>query len=270
MKWLIQEFINSGSNYQRMVQALDSLSIDYLIVSIDQNNKLWVVEKESKTFLDDSQLILEEFISNSDVMVYGSKTFAIIAQNMNLNPGSFMTDNFEFEVLREQFGKELLNYEFMVGDLFSLEPAWDSFFIRPTGNTKLFTGMAITLPEFNEWRERESVPNSRYQGAKLMIAPTCKIDAEYRFFVVDGKIVTGSSYKVRESIDTSVNPSKEIVEYTKRMVDLFPLARAYVIDIAETPDGYKIIECNNINSSGLYNCDEYEFIKAINNMKMSV
>lgn len=266
MKWLIQEFLNNNSNISRIILALEKCHVDYLLVRVNKDNTLTVLEKESKLPLDNSDMILQEFILNKHVMVYGSKTFAKIANEMNLNPGSFMNENFEFEVFQNALGNELLNSEFIVGELSNLETIAETFFIRPTGNTKLFTGMAITKEDFLEWKERERVEDSPYVGETLMISPIQEINVEYRFFIVNQEIITGSSYKIGESIDTSRKPTKELLSYTKKMVDLFPLAKAFVIDIAETNNGFKVIEYNNINTSGLYGCDEVELVRAINDL----
>lgn len=48
------------------------------------------------------------------------------------------------------------------------------------------------------------------------------------------------------------------------MINQFPLAQAFVIDIAETNNGFKVIEYNNMNTSGLYDCDEILLVQAIN------
>lgn len=267
MKWLVQEFLNNSSNYVRMVDALESLQVEYLIVHINQRNELSVVDKEHKTILEHSHDVLKEFTQESNVMVYGSKSLSLIAKDRGLTPGTFMNENFEFEVLKKSFGQELLNSDFQIGDLFTLQPEWNTFFIRPTGNTKLFTGMVVSAEEFKEWQDREEKdPQSPYRNQPLMISPIQEILSEFRFFVVDGKVVSGSSYRVKGGENTSLKASDEMLEYTQRMVEIFPLARAYVIDIADTKEGFKIVECNNINTSGLYNCNEYDIIKAINNM----
>lgn len=266
MRWLIQEFLNNDTNISRMILALEKCSADYLLVRINRDNTLTVLETESKLPLDNSDMILQSFIKNEHVMVYGSKTFAKIAQEMNLSPGSFMNQNFEFEVFQKALGNELLNSEFIVGELGDLEPIADMFFIRPTGNTKLFTGMEVTKEAFLSWKEREQTETSPYIGQSLMISPIQKIDAEYRFFVVNQQIVTASSYKVEGSINAFMKPTEDLLIYTKKMVDLFPLAKAFVIDIAETSEGFKVIEYNNINTSGLYGCDEVEFVRAINKL----
>lgn len=265
----MQEFLNGGSNILRMIQALEKCSGTYLLIRLNLDETLTVLDKESKTPLEDSEKVIQEFISHEEIMVYGSKTFANIAKKMGLNPGSFMNEKFEFDIFREALGDELLNYDLLIGDLWELNPIAATFFIRPTGNTKLFTGMTVTKEEFRLWQKREQLENSLYKGESLMISPIKEIEAEYRFFVVDQQIITASSYKVGTSIDTSHQPSVALRNYAISMVARFPLAKAFVIDIAETKEGFKVIEYNNINSSGLYGCDEVALVQAINQLPIS-
>jgi ATP-grasp domain, R2K clade family 3 len=267
MKWLVQEFLNNSSNSVRIMNALEKCSVDYLLVRVNKDDSLSVLDKKEKIPLDDSESVLEKFISNNLVMVYGSKTFANIAKHMKLEPGSFMNERFEFDVFQRELGDELLNSGIIIGELATLEPIAEEFFIRPTGNTKLFTGMTITKEDFLLWQERENREESPYIGQSLMMSSVQKIKAEYRFFVVNQQIITGSSYKVGDRIYTSLKPSLEMIRYTQKMVNKFPLSRAFVIDIAETDKGYKVIEYNNINTSGLYGCDEIAFVQAINELE---
>ncbi len=268
MKWLVQEFLNNPTNMIRVSNALDKYSVEYLLVRVNKDNSLTIIDKEKMIPIDNSQKLLQEFILDEQVMIYGSKAFANIAKDMELEPGSFMTEKFEFEVFQKALGNELLNNEIYIDELSKLCPIADEFFIRPTGNTKLFTGMTITKKEFLEWKERENWEGSPYIGQTLMIAPIQEIKAEYRFFVVNQKVITGSSYNVGGKFNTSLKPSSDIVRYTEQIVDKFPLAKAFVIDIAETEKGLKVIEYNNINTSGLYGCDEVEIVRAINGLDM--
>lgn len=266
MRWLVQEFLNNSSNMFRIMKALDSLGTDYLLIKLDSCNRLKVLDKETRVPLDDSNEILNRFISNEKVMVYGSKAFVEVTKEMNLEPGSFTNKNFEFDVFRNHLGNELLNDDFIIGELLDLEPIDEKFFIRPTGNTKLFSGMVITKEEFFSWQTNERRENSPYIGESLMICTIKEIEAEYRFFVVNQEIITYSSYKVGNNIDTSKIPSKDLIIYTQDMIDKFPLSKAFVIDVAETNSGYKVVEYNNINTSGLYGCDEISLVKKINEL----
>lgn len=266
MRWLIQEMLNKPENVFRIMDALEQTNTSYLYVRLNQDDTCTVLDKEWKVPLDDSNTILKEFIKNQQVTVYGSKKFADIADKMGLSPGSFINEQFDFAVCKEQLGTELLNYDLVIGELSELSPIAETFFIRPTGNTKLFTGTTVTKEAFLEWQERENKRDSHYIGETLLIAPVQDILFEYRFFVVNGVIITNSSYRVKDKFDTSLKASEQMIAYTNAMIQKFPLAVAFVIDIAETKNGFKVIEYNNINCSGLYNCDEVAIVQAINTL----
>jgi hypothetical protein len=268
MKWLIQEFLDNNPNFIRMMHAIEATRTNFLLVRLNHDNSLTIIDPVDKLPLDQSETVLEEFTKNDRVMVYGSKTFANIAKVMNLKPGSFLNRNFEFDVIREILGSELLNNEFIIGDLFSLQPIAEHFFIRPTGNTKLFTGMTVSKEDFLDWqkRERSLSEKSPYVNQSLLISPVQEILSEYRFFVVNQEIVTSSSYQVNHTFNTTQKPSNEMLYFTRRIIDKFPIAKAFVVDIAKTKNGFKVVEYNNINSSGLYTCDEVSIVEAINNL----
>ncbi|MDN3019924.1 ATP-grasp domain-containing protein [Paenibacillus sp. BSR1-1] len=268
MKWLVQESLNNPSNVVRMMIALGKTETAYLLVRLNKNHTLTVLDQETKLPLDDSDFVLNEFIQDDKIMVYGSKAFAELAQKMELYPGSFWNENFDFAVLKKQLGEELLNHDLTIGELFNFQPSDDLFIIRPTGNTKLFAGMTVSKDDFLIWQERERMlgEKSSYAGKTLMISSLKKIQAEFRFFVVDQTIVTSSSYRINGEFDTSRKHSDEMMAYTKRIVERFPLSKAFVIDIALTDAGYKVVEYNNINCSGLYDCDELAIVRAINHL----
>ncbi|WP_193833862.1 hypothetical protein [Lysinibacillus fusiformis] len=98
MKWLVQEFLNNASNVIRISNALEKCSVEYLLVRVNKDSSLTVIDKEEKVPLNNSEQVIKSFISNEHVMIYGSKAFAEIAKAMELKPGSFMTEQFEFEI----------------------------------------------------------------------------------------------------------------------------------------------------------------------------
>jgi hypothetical protein len=53
------------------------------------------------------------------------------------------------------------------------------------------------------------------------------------------------------------------------MIQTWRPAQAFVMDIADTPDGPKVIEINNINSSGFYACDPQSIIVALESLVRS-
>lgn len=263
MRWIIQENLNSIENYINVIYALENQNTEFIIVTI-KNNKMLILDKETKIPLDNSDYLISEFVKSGSIMVYGSKALANIAKEMNLKPGSFLNSNFEFELLKDKFGDNLLNSELIIDNLYNLNPPWNEFFIRPTGNTKLFTGFKTNLSDFYVWKE--NVLNSnKYTGEDIMISPIQNILSEYRFFIVKNEIVAASSYIIDGQFNINGEVSSSMINYVKNMINIFSISDAYVIDIANTKEEFKkIIEFNNINTSGLYNSNAEDIVKALN------
>jgi glutathione synthase/RimK-type ligase-like ATP-grasp enzyme len=96
-----------------------------------------------------------------------------------------------------------------------------------------------------------------------MCASLKKIYNEYRYFVVDGKVVTGSQYKLGKRVvygetDQNIDIAQTFVDMLNKNID-----QPYVIDIALTDDGYKVIELNTMNCAGFYACDMQKLVTAI-------
>jgi hypothetical protein len=102
---------------------------------------------------------------------------------------------------------------------------------------------------------------------RVMIAPLQDIFCEYRLFVVDKKIVTGSLYKLRDQVIYNSLIDETVIEFANKMIEKWTPDRAFVLDVAVTSEGHKIVEVNNINSSGFYASDLAKFIMAIEDMK---
>lgn len=264
MKWLIQEFLNQSENVERMRRALETQGVEYLLVRLNKDASLTVLDVETRLPLDDTEDVLWEFLHDGRITGYGSKSFDNALRKLQVEPGSFSNEAFEMKEIQKRVGDQLLNQEFLIGELQELNPTWEQFFIRPTGNTKLFGGMTVTQKDFLEWKERENHPDSPYSGQSLLVSETKEILAEYRFFVVGNTVVTGSSYKVNGELNTGLFPSTDVWNYAQDMVDRFRIADAFVIDIAETGEGLRIVEYNSFNTSGLYACDEELIVRQMN------
>jgi ATP-grasp domain, R2K clade family 3 len=49
------------------------------------------------------------------------------------------------------------------------------------------------------------------------------------------------------------------------MVDKYQVADAFVIDVCIANDQLQIVEINNINSAGFYDCNMFKLIEALEN-----
>ena len=210
-------------------------------------------------------------------VIFGSTTLSRISKHRNWSPGSYINENFEFNQWKAGFGVEnLLNGDAVVSkvkDAANLCTS-DSAFLRPTEDTKAFAGTVMSKAEFEKWQSNISkIPEEEFsplhKNTDIIISSTKEIESECRVFVVDGKIVASSMYKQGSRVITSVDVPTQFIEFAKQMVDLWQPARAFVIDVAKTALGFKVIEINNINSSGFYKADVYAIVKAIKELEQN-
>jgi len=142
------------------------------------------------------------------------------------------------------------------------------FFARPCEDNKAFAGQVMTRTNFLEWQKviiDIDEPRAKLnKNTMITIAPFKNIMTEARMFVFDGKVVTGSYYKLGAKVRyEEVKTGDPVIDYTNDIVKNYQPTRAFVIDIALTEDGYKIIEINGVNSVGLYNADVEKFVQAV-------
>lgn len=88
---------------------------------------------------------------------------------------------------------------------------------------------------------------------------------EARLWIVGGQIIDAGYYKFNDNAPFEENVSEDGLSFANKMIQLFNLEEAFVMDICLTNEGWKIVEINCINSSGFYpNTNVKSIIKALN------
>lgn len=89
----------------------------------------------------------------------------------------------------------------------------------------------------------------------IILAAPKKIQAEWRWFIVDGKIVDGSMYRAHGQMRQSHEKDPMLVREAQQFADIWLPSPCCVMDLALVDDEMKVIEFNCINSSGFYKHD---------------
>lgn len=271
MFWVVQNNIYQEVGQEKLLKLLKKRNIPYEEVKVVPFGDLLLPSHfDSHNFHGSIDELYEVQIdANQPIMVLGGTSLTRIAKKKGWTPGSFLNDNFHYDVWKNAYDKHLLNSEAVVDTFRNISPPWETFFIRPCEDSKDFAGTVYKKEDFNVWREDLLSVEGRCDFAdKDMIAsPVKEITAEYRFFVVDGTIATYSQYKQGDKLFKSTNVEQEVIDFANEMITLWQPARAFVIDIADTPEGFRVIEINNFNSAGFYAADVEKIIDAIENMK---
>ena len=207
------------------------------------------------------------------IVVYGSYTLALIAAKRGWTPGAFVNGNFTHEAWVQGWGAErLLNGDGVVCRLDALEDALhgrENVFLRPLEDTKSFSGTVLGREEALWWAQQAIQAKSAqlHSATEIVVASTRSILAEYRLFVVDRRVVTSSLYKMGQRIISDPYTPQGVLDYAQRCIELWVPDRAFVLDIAETPEGFCIIEVNNINSAGAYAANVSRLIQELDGMR---
>lgn len=241
MFYVIQENIFREENYNKIFDVMKRLKLPYEILKIDTNGDIGKLMNKRK-----------------DVFVFGSVRAARLSASMNWTPGSFYGKNHDYEIYKDHYKENLLNYDCQLKDIAD-QITWNPNeikFIRPSKDSKVFNGKLYTKIK---WEDTVKMVKEKYLGVMppvtIQVGSPKKIYKEARLWIVDGKVVTSSYYKFNENVVYTEYVEPEGLEFTQRMIDIYKVAPSFVMDICLTPDGWKIVEINCVNCSGFYQGD---------------
>ena len=130
----------------------------------------------------------------------------------------------------------------------------------------------MQIQEFDYWKQNviklreESTFATITPETEVLIAPVKNIKQEYRFFVVNHKIVTGSRYKVGTRVIYTEAIEQDAIDYAQYIADIWGPSSFYALDIALTEEGFKVLEINCGTSAGFYATNVTKIVEALETM----
>jgi len=253
MLWIVQNNLYNETGYVRFLDALVRFNCDHIIVKPVPFTSI-ILPADFDSMTQDVETTPEpSFDPDQKIMVMGATTLTRIAQERGWTPGTYLNDNFDFSVWRDGFGKRyVLNSDATVGSVCDIEiPKGNFLFTRPVLDSKSFTGTVFSAYDLGNWLQSISVMDEEeftplHKNTEIMISSAKTIYAEYRMFVVNGRVVTGSLYKSGNTVRADENVDQDVIDFTKKMVKRWSPATAFVIDIARTPNGLKVIKSTTL------------------------
>lgn len=273
MYWVVQSNIYQEENYEHLLANLERLKLPHS-----------VHKAVPFTGVIDPTPVIPEGMK---VIVLGSYSLARYARNQGWLPGAFL-ENLDFEIQHKHWGDRMLNADAQImpfGDIpFQAKP----FFVRPVLDTKTYTGLVVDWGEYEKWRDgmrrlpecndpvNDPLSVSVHTLADAtMVCRKKEIYNETRTWIVRDhhlgpRVVAASGYKVGtikrytriEEVDA------RIIDFANECARLWSPNPAYVMDIADTDEGLRIVEVNNLNSAGWYRCDMQRLLLALEEMSV--
>lgn len=136
----------------------------------------------------------------------------------------------------------------------------EELFVRPIGDLKLFNGQVYQIDDLHELLKSGLEGGSSKSGKlnlfdEVIISQPKMIEAEYRTFIVNRKVVSICRYKR----DGRLSPSKEVPSSILSFAEIIGQGwlpnENVVADICEVEGNYKVVEFNCINCAGFYQND---------------
>jgi hypothetical protein len=183
-------------------------------------------------------------------------------------PGVFDLFAQDFSQQKAHWGEHMLNFNSVVCSLEDVRFSGDRMFVRPTHDSKHFSGRVFTASEFKAWQSSICDPavkngTSLTPKTQVQVSNPIAIYAECRFWVVAGEIVTQSLYKRGNQVMYSSEVDERLAQFVKERILEWTPHEAFVIDACDSENGMKIVEINTINSSGFYAADVQRLILSL-------
>jgi hypothetical protein len=214
-------------------------------------------------------------VLDDPVLFHGSLENADrIAKQRLWTPGAFCrTDSFHCSnwyplakkwLLHERW--EILPATQLVRDaesVFQKIGAHDSIFVRPDSPLKPFSGRVLRRDQIS----LAALDHGFYYDdpdIQVVVAPVQRIKAEWRFVIVETRVVTGSGYIADGRLATLDRADQQIWRFASETAEqLPPPETVYVMDICESEFGLRLLELNPFSGADLYACDGNEIIRKI-------
>ncbi len=252
MYYLIQSNIRHDPDHYKIYDALEALQLPYETIELNPSVSKIKIQSDRK-----------------DVFVLGSVKLARLAKaNSDWIPGSFYGGNHTYEIYSRHYRQHLINDQitvFAFSDTINWEPEEEKF-IKPYEDAKVFTGLVFTKTKWDDFVKNSLLnPRTPMLNAQTLVQASApqKIIKEARLWIVGGKVIAGVYYKYHGDIPFENKVSLEGMEFAEKMVGIFNVSDAFVMDIGLTFDGWKIIEINCINSAGFYSLNARTLFRAL-------
>jgi hypothetical protein len=207
-----------------------------------------------------------------DFIPYGSTLLTSLTKDLGWKGLHFDLSTFNYKSAKENRHDMLNDFIIMRLDeaikFLQYRPDNEIWFIRPSEDLKQFSGQLIEAKECHEWLSDAMLcdTSGSYRldaDTMIVLAEPQNIQAEWRWFIVDRKIISGSMYRCRNQLVKIRELDQKVIDEAQSFADKWLPDSCCVMDLALINESLKVIEFNCINSSGFYNHDVNKIFKEL-------
>jgi len=251
MQWLIQCTDLPDTNTLKLLEEVKKRRFPYVGIG---------VRPFTHEIID-----IEKADPKAPTMFYGStQLIETISKWEDFRPGAF----YEKEWFDPRFWPEkrsdMLNQHQQEITIRDLRLQWvDTPTFIKSIEPKVLAGMVIE--PIKEDHDNWMIEYSELDGDVILVMSEAQnIEAEWRFFIVGGEVITGSTYRWLGA-RTIRRPVESLIYHVARLAikEWIPNLNI-VMDICQLKDGnFRVVEFNAVNSSGFYSADVGKVVDAI-------
>lgn len=256
MIFVIQKNISDCDGFKKVKAAIENEFIPFIEVDIIPFSR----EIVSGFQFD----LTENFRIPYGSTILTEETYKLGWRGNYFDPKTFRADvwtKFRNDMLNNRVTTSVKAVEFLKD-----VPEDSYWFIRPVNDLKQFSGQVIKANECIDWLidAMECASSGNYKlfpDTEIVLDEPKNIEAEWRWFIVDGKVIDGSQYRHNGQVSKKHETDIHRINEAQRLADLWLPSKCCVMDLALVENEIKVIEFNTINSSGFYDHDVEKIIK---------
>ncbi len=221
--------------------------------------------------------IVPDVSPEGPVICFGSHALRHVADARGWSPGVVDVGWLDHARCVKVWGAAMLNADALLGTLgevpaLAAEVGRPEVFVRPARDDKAFEATRLAVGDVEDWVEG-LVASGVAVGTGAIACRAKAVLAEWRTWVVEGRVVTSSLYRRggRAIFDGDDAPSEmtgfaleRAAEMTGALGDGAPAA--YVLDVCLSEEGMRIVEVNGMAGARLYGCDVSRLFGALDGL----
>lgn len=216
---------------------------------------------------------LPDLRHDGPVVCYGSTRFVTAAaRSGQWRPGVWFDEEaFSYGVWAGAYGALLLNdpaecERTTIGAFAaSVRPEGDLVFLRPERDLKEFSGHVLSCGEAKAWCETIARGLFPLIGpdTPIVIGPPHGIAAEWRLFMVEGRVAAASQYRLAGRPKAIAGAPDAVIAFAASAAARWSPAPVFTLDVCRSGEGLYVVEAQAFDSAGLYACDAERLFEAV-------
>lgn len=255
----------------------------------------WIVQNNFRTDADDTdkiRLACEKFgfgfegvkvipfsndiyeFDNELAVFYGGTGWINKIYEKYKPSGIFFNPESVFTYWIEKYKENALNYgatettleEFSKKD----HPDDEPFFVRPVKDLKEFNGGVMYFRDIRDWSNKIYCVAEDYGRIPIVVGEPYRIAHEWRLFILNGKVITGSHYRLYSILNVSQEIPQKVIDFAEEQAKVYSPDPVFIMDIGESNKNLYVIEIGCFNSAGFYASNIEKIVYEVSNYLESV